>query len=155
MRTVRGGEVTDMVEYLEEVRGHGDSGDVEYVDEVNTEGVCQYGRRVLEWFTTGRHDVHTFPSKDHATKYVEDWNLDRFSPADAFETRRVCRVDLSYFGGEGVVEYRNYPKALTVNIYLDGREVDVFTLGEPVPDFESFEVECREHFAHSDFVSEG
>lgn len=43
--------------------------------------------------------------------------------------------------GRSGLEYRRHPGASTVNIYdvqYDGREVDVFTLGQDVPTHENF-----------------
>lgn len=152
MKLNDGQEVKSMVEYLEWVLANGDRGEPEYVDGVNGEGVAVFGRYVYEWTSQGFTSADRHDTRREAVEYAEGWNRDRFAPSNMFETRRVSTVDLEYIGGEGTVEYRNWPTACTVNIYYNGSEVDVFTLHEPVDSLEDFEVECRDHFASSEFV---
>lgn len=44
----------------------------------------------------------------------------------------------------GVFELRKYPEGNVVNIYQDGREIDVFTSYEIKGDFDKFEKSCKE-----------
>lgn len=45
----------------------------------------------------------------------------------------------------GVFMFRKYPEGNVVNIYQDGREIDVFTSYEIKGDFDKFEASCQEY----------